>query len=537
MGIFTKFIREDTRVTDIDRPSDVAATIMRMRSMKAKKPYKFVDTQKFKNRYGTFEGYLYISSDEGIRINFKNNKFHSISSWEKFGSWAPNKTLLFDGELDRKRLTSMYDNINTALNMRFDLPYYTPKVHETFLSVRQFFIALQINGPWHPKQLARWLAVWGISYRSYWEEASLGGTYSDEAILKYTRENLDIFQPISKQDIEWIENKAKTLEDKYKRKLDGEFEDEETIKSKVDEIEEVEGIDVETNVKEEVEENPYSVESDEDLASQLIADPLPVFRQLNTYVLMVARGLERALMITGQGGVGKSYNVNRILSAYGKKGTDYVIMKGKSTVAAMYKFLYDNYDKIVVFDDCDSILQNNDGLNILKGVLDSSEVREVSWNTNGANMVDTFGCETHEEIEEKLKAWSDAHKGKQGIPTYFKFEGACIFISNLNREDLEKNASMQALIGRGTNVDIQLLASDVILRIESVLPNKKVFNARGQDITNPEIKQEVFDFMSSDEFMNDPRIREKNISFRLFDKIYMFRYAGLPNWKELAYCV
>jgi hypothetical protein len=43
--------------------------------------------------------------------------------------------------------------------------------------------------------------------------------------------------------------------------------------------------------------------------------------------------------------------------------------------------------------------------------------------------------------------------------------------------------------------------------------------------------------MSSEEFMNDPRIREKNISFRLFDKIYMFRYAGLPNWKELAYCV
>lgn len=97
--------------------------------------------------------------------------------------------------------------------MKYDMPYYTPEEHETFLTVRQFFSALQLNGPWHPKQLARWLAVWGISYRSYWEDSNLGGAYSDEAVLKYTRENLDVFKPISKQDIEWIETKAKTLED------------------------------------------------------------------------------------------------------------------------------------------------------------------------------------------------------------------------------------------------------------------------------------------------------------------------------------
>lgn len=531
---FSKFINEDTRISDVDRPIDIASSFLRMHNMKSKKTYKFIDLQKFKNSYGNLVGYLYVADNcEGIRVNFKNNELHSISSWEKFGSWAPDKTILFNGKLGQKELLSMYENLNKCIEARCNLPYYVPKTHEVCMTVNELLQSLYFDGPWHPKQIERWLSVWGIPLSKYWEYGNLG-EFNNENVIRYTREHLDEFETISKQDIEWLEQTAKEAEEKYQRELNGEFEDEE---SNTPELTKIAGVDVVKAVPEKIEENPQSVKSDEELANELIADPLPVFRQLNTYALMVARGFNTALLITGQGGVGKSYNVNKILSTYGKKGVDYVIMKGKSSVPAMYKFLYDNYDKIVVFDDCDSVLQNNDGLNILKGVLDSSDVREVSWNTAGSNIVDTFGCETHEEIEEKLKAWSEEHKGKTGIPNYFRFMGACIFISNLNRSDLEKSPSMQALIGRCTSVDIQLLASDIILRIESVLPQKKIYNMRGQDISDPQIKQEVFDFMKSPEFMDDPRIKNSKISFRLFDKIYMFRYAGLPNWKEMAYCV
>ena len=535
MGSFTKFINEGKRISDLDRSNDVANSIIRLHSMKSNKDYKFIDVQKFKNTYGKLEGYLYIAGTEGLRINFKNDKLHSISLWEKYGSYAPDRTILIDKDTDKKNLLNLYNNLKPGLDMKIhSLHYFTPKTHDAFISVTPFMEALKDNGPWHPKQLTRWLAVWDISYRQFWDFCDLG-EYSDEAVFKYTKENIDEFEQITKQDIEWLEEQANKVNNEYQRKLDGEFEDVEDVKTVEPEV--IENVEVVSNVKEEVEDNPYSVESDEDLASQLIADPLPVFRQLNTYALMVARGLNNALLITGQGGVGKSYNVNKILSTYGKKGVDYVIMKGKSSVSAMYKFLYDNYDKIVVFDDCDSVLQNNDGLNILKGVLDSGDVREVSWNTSGSSMVDTFGCETHEEIEQKLKAWEETHKNKVGIPNYFRFMGACIFISNLSRSDLEKSPSMQALLGRCTAVDIQLMASDIILRIESVLPQKKIYNTRGQDISDPAIKEEVFEFMKSPEFMEDPRIKNANISFRLFDKIYMFRYAGLPNWKEMAYCV
>ena len=270
---------------------------------------------------------------------------------------------------------------------------------------------------------------------------------------------------------------------------------------------------------------------------QLIEDPLPVFKQMNTYTTMVAQGLERALLITGQGGVGKSYNVTRILSAYGKKGKDYVVMKGKSTVAAMYKFLYDNYDKIVVFDDCDSILQNTDGLNVLKGVLDTADVREVSWNNSRA--VNTFGLETHEEIEKALDKYAREHKKIKAdlIPNFFRFMGACIFISNYSAEDFMRNAAMAPLLTRCSRVDIQLTHEEVILKMEAALPSMHIYNTRGEDITREELKREVFEYISSPEFLQDPRIADKPISFRLFNKAYLFRYAGLPNWKELSFCV
>ena len=282
------------------------------------------------------------------------------------------------------------------------------------------------------------------------------------------------------------------------------------------------------------------VESPEDREAKsraLVTDPLPIFEQLNTYTLMVAQGLSNALLVTGMGGVGKSFNVNRILSAYGKKGRDYVVMKGKSSVSAMYKFLYDNYNKIVVFDDCDSVLMDDDGLNILKGVLDSTDVREVSWNTSGSKMVNTFGCETHEEIEAKLRKWRLENKGKEGIPNYFRFQGACIFISNLSAAYLQKKPAMAPLLTRCTTVDIQLTPEEVVTKIEAALPHMKIYNTRGDDITNEDIKAEVFDYVSSEEFLKDSRLEGKPLSFRCYMSAYKFRYAGLPNWKELSFSI
>ena len=100
-----------------------------------------------------------------------------------------------------------------------------------------------------------------------------------------------------------------------------------------------------------------------------------------------------------------------------------------------------------------------------------------------------------------------------------------------------RNAAMAPLLTRCSRVDIQLTHEEVILKMEAALPSMHIYNTRGEDITREELKREVFEYISSPEFLQDPRIADKPISFRLFNKSYLFRYAGLPNWKELSFCV
>ena len=184
---------------------------------------------------------------------------------------------------------------------------------------------------------------------------------------------------------------------------------------------------------------------------KLIADALPIFSTLNAHVMVVGKGLSPALLVTGPGGIGKSFSVEKILSHFGKKNKDFVIMKGKCTPSAMFEFLFKNYDKICVFDDCDSVLSSKEGIAVLKGALDSGRSREISWNTKRADMVDTFDCETRKEVLARLKEWSKAHNGKAGVPNHFQFEGSVIFVSNMTRKELASKDS--ALLTRCDLVD------------------------------------------------------------------------------------
>ena len=510
---FAKFINETTSNTSSEN-KNVADGFVKMYNRAEEKDYTFTSTQVFDNEFGKQEGYLYIdkASNAAIRPNFKGNNMTSVSNWKTgYNAKGPTTTVRVKNPAmgTRQGILSCFDDFKLALE--FDGGEL-----------------VQINMPDNKKLTSISNAIYRMYKQGYALDAILWWLQEAEITeadvyreLKYSQ----VFRPkfgnklFSKQEMDKIDDEGKRPDEFAENTFDSE------------------NVEVINGVPETVEENPYAVKNDEELAAQLIADPLPVFEQLNTYVLMVARGLNNALLITGQGGVGKSYNVNKILEAYGQKNKDFVIMKGKSSISAMYKFLYDNYNKIVVFDDCDSVLQSSDGLNILKGVLDSGRVREVSWNTSGPQMVNTFGCETHEEIEKKLAEWSEIHKGREGIPNYFQFEGACIFISNLMAEDMMKNPAMAPLLTRCTYVDIDLMAHDVIYRMESILPHMKIYDRSGKDISNPEMKKEVFDYISSPEFLEDPRVKGKKLSMRLYQRIYSFRYAGLPKWKELAFCL
>src|SRR5574344_9020 len=117
------------------------------------------------------------------------------------------------------------------------------------------------------------------------------------------------------------------------------------------------------------------------------------FDFLCNFVNMIAHGELPSLLISGEGGMGKTFSVVKTLRENGfidmqnvledqippKKS--YVMVQGFSTARALYITLYENRDRVIVFDDTDSIMKDGNALNLLKAALDSYDDRYVTWNS------------------------------------------------------------------------------------------------------------------------------------------------------------
>lgn len=197
------------------------------------------------------------------------------------------------------------------------------------------------------------------------------------------------------------------------------------------------------------------------------------FKMMEELVKMTIRGSSKGMLITGKGGIGKTYTVLDMLNRMGKTDWmkaraeagvteistededdtieekveqlaelgirgDYVIFKGYASAAALYRLLYEHKNRIIIFDDCDSILKNEDAVNVMKGALDTYEERWVSWNTNAA---------------------------VSDLPPCFKFEGQVIIISNSEMEKVN-----EAVRTRCFKVDVSMSPQQRVQRMRSVLP-------------------------------------------------------------------
>lgn len=460
------------------------------------KTYKPCDGNIYANGSGTYTGYLFICPEDNsaIRVNWDEKTFHSINLWNDYVNDVAPTIEIFTGKIapgDTSFVRLLPEIANAIKDGGF--PNEDDEPMDELAESSNINEAYEYNGKTYKTKV-------DIVHAMYDEGKSV-----DEIKLA----------------VGYPPGHIRNLIARYKG------ESSTVQKSASGKVKVVKG------VPETVLPTKGTKKADELLDDTEYADPDVVFKDLAQYVELIGRRFMPALLITGQGGIGKSFTVTEILNKFGTKGKEYVIMKGHCTPSAMYKFLYNHYNQICVFDDCDSIFASEDGMNTLKGALDSGNPREISWMTKGPEIVDTFGIEKHSEIEQALADWSAEHNGREGTPSYFQFQGAVIFVSNLTKRDIYKKD--RAILSRCTVIDIVLRAKDVINRIKTVLPHIKVYDIDGKNYATPEGKQIVFDFISSDEFMQNPRMRGKEINFRMFNQIYAYWAAGFENWRELSF--
>ena len=223
-------------------------------------------------------------------------------------------------------------------------------------------------------------------------------------------------------------------------------------------------------------------------------------------VNMLADGSQVSLVVSGPGGLGKTYTVSQALNASGledismlndeemefiDKENTYQVVKGYSTPKGLYRTLYRNRDNVLVFDDCDSVLRDPVSLNLLKAALDSYEQRIISWR---ADLKD------------------------DDLPQVFEFKGRVIFISNLPSSSLD-----QAILSRSLAVDLSMSKPQKIERMQYLLDQAE-FMSEYSD----EHKIEALDLIDT--------VKEhvKELSLRTLIQVTKIRATDNKNWRDLA---
>lgn len=224
--------------------------------------------------------------------------------------------------------------------------------------------------------------------------------------------------------------------------------------------------------------------------------PAERFKYVGHCVDMVIDNISPSLLVTGVAGIGKTYLVNSRLEGNGwTEGDEYEFVKGHSAPQGLYCFLHDHRDSTIIFDDCDSVFENEISVNILKSALDSYATRRVSW------------------ISQRLP---------EGIDSQFDFTGRIIFISNRDACRIDEAVKSRTLV-----IDLQMSRAEICVYLQELMP-----------VIEPQMdmekKQEVLDYLDSKKDVFE------NFNIRTFIKACRIRQSADKHgndWKKMIMVV
>lgn len=233
-----------------------------------------------------------------------------------------------------------------------------------------------------------------------------------------------------------------------------------------------------------------------------------VFEDIKDYVEYVLNGYKPSLVITGDPGVGKTYTVlEKIKQFADEKGIDHIEhtkLTGGISAFGLYRSLFTNNGKLILFDDIDSIWRNETCASILKGALDSTGERYIAWEKSGS-----FNPEYFEEstVQEMIL------RGK--LPSPFKFTGKVIFISNLKPHELDP-----AVRDRSMVVDLDMDPVEIYKIIDRLK-----YEVVCEGSPSREVREEVFDLIKQNFSKKD-----KKPSVRLYGTcLFLYNQALLKG--------
>ena len=227
------------------------------------------------------------------------------------------------------------------------------------------------------------------------------------------------------------------------------------------------------------------------------------FKYIESLVGMVAKHIQPSAIISGKGGLGKTYTVMKSLKSAGmfdvsgretaiSESDQYRVVKGYTTAKGLYRTLFDNRDGLLVLDDTDAVFENETSLNLLKAALDSYDRRIISWN---------------------------AEMKGDDLPKEFEYKGRIVFVTNKSLMQID-----QAIRSRSMMVDLSMTNEEMIERMEFLISECK-------DTFLPEYDQTIK--VSAINFLRDHIDDCADISLRTLINIVKICKNG-GDWQGLA---
>lgn len=242
--------------------------------------------------------------------------------------------------------------------------------------------------------------------------------------------------------------------------------------------------------------------------SEVLGDLSERFEMLHKLAQGATKSAIRSLVVTGAPGIGKTYTVESVLS--NTPNLKFDIVKGSLSAVNLYKLGYHNRKpgNVVVLDDADGIFADEDALNLLKAMCDSSATRRVSWMKESATLKD------------------------EDIPNSYEFQGSFIFISNIDFQkyvDMGGNkyvAHFNALMSRSLYLDLKLHDRQAIsLWVKHVATAGKLFQREG---LSDKVGSEILEFMMT------RRDELRELSLRTLTKACALAKSHPTDWRRIA---